>query len=148
MFNKSLIKKSGQMWKIYIFCICVLSNSVFLIFYLTNDNLNLYETYFLLLSIVLASLGMVYGIFFIRCPCCGIHLAQYYIGKENVNRWLISLLNCKTCPVCKGHWNKYRDGVGSRIIAYNPRPGPTLVRPGPTLVIAFQDVTAVPKCVE
>lgn len=106
MFNNSLIKKSGQMWKIYIFCMCIVSNGAFLIFYLTNNNLNLYEIYFLLLSIILASLGMLYGILFIRCPYCGIHLPQYYIGKENVNRWLISLLSCKTCPVCKGHGNK------------------------------------------
>lgn len=100
MFNNSLIKKSGQIWKIYIFFISILSNSVFLIFYLTNNNLSLYETYFLLLGIAVGCLGNLYAILFIRCPHCGTHLPQYYMGKENVNRWLISLLNCKECPVC------------------------------------------------
>ncbi len=100
MFNDLLIKKSGQMWKIYIFLISILSNSAFLIFYLTANNLNLYDIYFLLLSIIIGSLGMLYGIF-IHCPYCGVHLPQYYIGKENFDRWLISLLNCKTCPACK-----------------------------------------------
>jgi hypothetical protein len=101
MFHDSLIKKSGQMWKIYTMFLGILAITVSLIFWLTYGQLNLLETYFLLISLFLGSLLMLFGIFYIRCPYCGIHLPQYFIKNESYNLWLSTLLNCSKCPICK-----------------------------------------------
>jgi hypothetical protein len=79
----------------------VLIIGIALIFCLFYKQLNLFETYFLFIVIVIGSLCILFGMFNIRCPYCGVHLPQYYMGKENYNQWLNTLLNCSQCPICK-----------------------------------------------
>ncbi len=100
MVKNSFIKKSGQIWKINIMFIGIFIICVSLLFWFTNEEVNLDIIYFLLVSILMGSLCMLFGILRIKCPYCGVHLPQYFLKNESFNDWLNSLLNCEICPVC------------------------------------------------
>jgi len=96
----SLIKKSGQMWKVYIFFISVLSAGVAFLTILYNESISLYLMFILVSIVTIGSLCMLYCILSIRCPYCDFHLPQYYLSKEEYSLWLIKLLTSKKCPNC------------------------------------------------
>lgn len=98
----SLLKRSNQLWKIYLFIpVAVLGGSVILF------QGALYEPIGKELTMLLVGLGGLLGIgaficacLFIRCPNCKLKLFCFAMSRRKFVSWLVWLLKQEECPRC------------------------------------------------
>ncbi len=102
MFNQSIIRSSGQWWKVVIsFCSVVIGGLSLLLglHTLRGNNSNL-VIFLILFGILLGLSGIAFAIFAIRCRNCGARWVWLALSKQKYNQWLFWLLSQSKCPTC------------------------------------------------
>jgi hypothetical protein len=89
VFNHSVIKLTGQMWKLLLAVIAMLIGSFAPLFPLTGITLTA--------GAVLAIGAYAYGCYAIVCPACKI---RWFWGALMRAEWYKPLLTKSTCPAC------------------------------------------------
>lgn len=100
--DESIVKKSGQTWKFWIF-ILLLFISVALIVPASTSWRSTEDVAFVLLPVglVLGIANFVWLAVAIRCPNCKGSIGWHAMRKEEVNTWIHWLLRSDKCPVCE-----------------------------------------------
>ena len=100
MFNESIIKKTGQWWKLGLSFFGELLGVVIMFFGLSNLEKN---NLFFILALIGITIGLASFIFFcisIKCPNCKEKWAWLAVSKKNPNKWLNWLITQSKCPKC------------------------------------------------
>ncbi|HXQ39584.1 MAG TPA: hypothetical protein VN843_36635 [Anaerolineales bacterium] len=104
MFDKSYLKRSGQLWKFYLFALGLpLAGFVSFTVGLNGigqHNVNL-AIFFILFGLSLSLLGFVIAVLSVRCPKCRTRLLWHAVTKQSFETWFSWLMTSETCPVCK-----------------------------------------------
>jgi len=102
MFDKSIINKTGQMWKFYLWFLASLIGgiSIFAMVKLIDSLPMSYGITLFLVAIVSELAGMTFAILAIRCPKCKMRWFWHAIRREHFNGWLVWLLTQNECPSC------------------------------------------------
>lgn len=58
------------------------------------------NTEFAVIAISIAAIGLVSGLYAIRCPTCGTRLLWYAMRKKEATESLSWLITLSNCPVC------------------------------------------------
>lgn len=105
--KNSLLSKTNQMWKFYLFNFFLVLSVVLLYFgfYYIEDTK--FGVSLILLSLFVGLFGFAFSSFSIRCPSCRLRWMYWAVKTKNNNGWLSWLLNVKKCPKCNfGEVNK------------------------------------------
>lgn len=102
MFDSSIVKKTGQIWKLGVFAACVLAGGACLLLARPVFQGNGNEQYlaFFAAAPVLILGGMAFAAISIRCPQCGVRWFWSAISKSEHNTWLAQALGHPHCPGC------------------------------------------------
>lgn len=101
MHEESVIRKTGQWWKL-ILAFCGILAGGFLMF---GGRLVLGSTqtavFVVIGGVFLGLASFVYGCFAIRCPNCGVRWVWLGVSGKSSGQWLEWLLNQSSCPKCE-----------------------------------------------
>ena len=108
MFDKSYVKKAGQMWKLGVgFIVLLISSLLFLV------GLNLatkgYSDSFVIIALSGSVLGLssfAWMVLSVKCPKCNAKLLWMQVANQSIDNkgsWLFSL---EKCPVCGAEGTK------------------------------------------
>jgi hypothetical protein len=99
--NKSYIKKSRQMWKIWLFC-CLLTVGLlsFLSALIPNGLQDTYKMYGIFLGFCLSITSVLWICLSVRCKNCGTFLVWKAMKEQSPENWLIRLFENTNCPFC------------------------------------------------
>ena len=101
MFEKSFLKTTGQMWKIYLFFVGFEVAGLGLIFLSLNgtaeDDIS---AVLAMVGLGLAISGFVLGVLTVRCPKCKTHLLWKAVKEQPFQSWLLWLSKLTSCPAC------------------------------------------------
>jgi hypothetical protein len=102
MYEESVIRKTGQWWKLILAFGGILAGGVLMF----GGQLMLASTqkaiFPIIAGVFLGIASFIYGCFAIRCPNCGARWVWLGISGKSPGRWLDWLLNQSSCPKCKG----------------------------------------------
>jgi len=103
MFDNSIIKKTGQMWKLNLaFMLTILgAASLFYGINIADAQPDSLAVSLVLCGIIVALASLIFGIVSIRCPNCKTPWLWQGISGKSSNQWLIWLLSRTECPKCK-----------------------------------------------
>lgn len=100
MLQKSFLKSSGQLWKLWLSLALVvlgwLSIPLALGGYVDQDS----GALLILAGVFVAVCATVWASISIKCPACKARLLWRAISKESHKTWLVSLLSQSECPHC------------------------------------------------
>jgi hypothetical protein len=100
--NESFIKKSGQMWKIWLFCCFLIVGLLsFLSALVFNGLQDTYKMYFIFLGSCLFIISILWICFSVRCKNCGTFIVWKAMKEQSHQNWLIWLFESKNCPFCQ-----------------------------------------------
>ncbi|MDB6045684.1 MAG: hypothetical protein JWM63_4235 [Gammaproteobacteria bacterium] len=103
MFDDTVIKKSGQLWKgIASGALVILGFLAAFFGVLTLSGTQLTSSFALVLvGIVLASIGLAFACVAIRCPKCGAKWVWLAMKDHPAGAWIAWLMSQARCPTCK-----------------------------------------------
>ena len=101
MFEDSVIRKTGQLWKMYLFFWGVVIGGLVMFYGLAN--LGNAEIGF---ALSLSGMGVgifsfIFGCVSIRCPKCNARWLWQGVSGKSSKEWLHWLLSHSECPKCK-----------------------------------------------
>jgi hypothetical protein len=104
MFDESFLKRTGQLWKLYLFMVLLGVGFAAVLFALTNRSGKSPE--FLVIN-MLAGCGLciattVWVCLSVTCPGCKVRLVWLYMTKKSAANWFAALVYLTQCPAC-GH---------------------------------------------
>ena len=104
MFDSSVIKQTGQWWKIMVAFCGVVAGGVMMAVAFAAMNRPTPELFLVCIfaGIVFVFGSACFGCLSIRCPSCGKRWILDAVRKQTVGMWLASLLGHRVCPGC-GH---------------------------------------------
>ncbi len=106
MFDKSYLKKTGQLWKFYVFFTGFPVVGVSLVFLgfrgKTFDDVNLLA-YLVIFGLFLAVSGFILGVRTIKCPKRKVRLLWKAVREQSYQNWFLWLMSLEECPVCEGN---------------------------------------------
>jgi hypothetical protein len=102
VYDRSYLKKAGQLWKCYLGTAVVLLGAA-LIWIGTSrmDAPAATGIDIMLAGIVVGLAGMVWSALAVRCPKCGTRLVWRAVSEQSTANWLMWLLHLDSCPSCK-----------------------------------------------
>jgi len=102
MFDESYVKKSGQMWKVYILVGFPVLGMLFVLLALTSLPPSKANSAPLLAvaGIALGLVGSIFACISLRCPKCGTRLLWKALRERSSQSWLHWVMLSKSCPVC------------------------------------------------
>ena len=103
MFEKSLIVRSGQMWKIvlaYILLFGGLACAGAGLFQLTQSPDSLSIVLLVLIGPLVAIAGGAFACFTVRCQRCGAPWLWWAVSRQNSGEWVLWLMSLAVCPNC------------------------------------------------
>jgi hypothetical protein len=103
MFDNSVIKRTGQWWKLVVaFCTMLLGGAAIVIAFSTLGNKKTPEGFSLLMltGVVVGLFGGFLGVL-VRCPNCHTHWVWSALKGQNAGGWLAWLLSQRNCPACQ-----------------------------------------------
>ena len=103
MFHRSIIVRSKQSWKaVAAFATFLVGCAVSAVGSFGQFSLAPEQQFLVAMGgIVIAIAAGVFGLAAIRCPRCGARWIWLTIRKASASSWLMTLLSCQSCPVCK-----------------------------------------------
>jgi len=106
MGNTSLLRKSGQWWKLQISIIVIVIGFALMfggLIHIHKSNISFLYTLF---GILLGLGAFVFACVAIRCPSCGAYWFWDTVSKEKAGEWILLLLKADKCNVCGNTYNK------------------------------------------
>ena len=100
MFDRSVIKRTGQWWKAIV-ASAVLGIGAVAMFsglFLMGAHRALF--FLVILGMFLGFCGFLFAVIAIRCPHCGVRWVWRAMAGEGSGQWLRSLLAQAECPAC------------------------------------------------
>jgi hypothetical protein len=104
MFGHSIIRTTGQWWKVLLFCSTVLSGGILLFWGVIEMQVSDPPAHSFLLAVVgllLGFFGFVFALTAVYCPACRTRWVWLAVRQQNTGQWLRWLLSQTECPVCK-----------------------------------------------
>ena len=98
MFDKSIINKSGQMWKAVLSFIVLICGAITMRYGFSHGYLSIP----IVSGFALMAFSLVFPCIAIRCSLCGARWVWLAFSGQNSNHWLFWLFAQSECPVCKG----------------------------------------------
>lgn len=102
MYEESIIRKTGQRWKLGMAFGGLLIGGVIMFSGLSLLASNQAAVFAVLGGIGFGVAGFVYGCTAIRCPNCGARWVWLGVSGKSSGQWLNWLLNQSSCPKCHG----------------------------------------------
>jgi hypothetical protein len=104
MFDSSVIKKTGQWWKMLAAFSGIVAGGVIMAIAFAVMNSLTAESFFvcMFVGMVFVFVSACFGCISIRCPSCGKRWIWEAVRKQPASMWLASLLGNRVCPDC-GH---------------------------------------------
>ena len=102
MFNTSVIKKTGQIWKGAASAALVIGGFlVMMVGLLTLSSGRPSVTFGLAIAgIMLGAAGFIFACASVRCPKCGARWLWLAIRYQPAGLWLLWVMNQQRCPTC------------------------------------------------
>lgn len=102
MFDNSIIKKSGQMWKLQLSFILIVIGGISLLFgiKMTNTQPDSISISLVFGGIIVSLASLIFGIVSVRCPICKAPWLWLGISGKSSGEWLSWLLSRTECPKC------------------------------------------------
>ena len=104
MFEHSIIKTTGQWWKVLLSCAAVLSGGALLLWaviQLQDRDASSAASAFIVSGMLLGCFGLLFACTAIYCPKCKARWVWRGIKGQEAGQWLGWLLRHSKCPVCK-----------------------------------------------
>jgi hypothetical protein len=98
MFDRSVIKRTGQWWKAMVAFVTVSAGTVAMFSGLLLMGRHRALVGLVLLGILVTFSGFIFAVTTIRCPYCGVRWVWRAIAGEG--QWLKLLLGQSECPAC------------------------------------------------
>ena len=102
MYEESIIRKTGQWWKLGLAFGGFFVGGILILGGLTVIASNQTAILVVLAGIVFGVASFVYSCSAIRCPSCGARWVWLGISGKSTGQWLNWLLNQSSCPKCHG----------------------------------------------
>ena len=123
MFDNSVIKRTGQWWKLVVgYCILLIGGATMLFARSLLGHVTA-EVFALVMvaGTVVVFFGVCFGVVLVKCPRCHKHWVWSAMKGQNANRWVGWLLSQRNCPACL-----FPDGIAksSAELAAAPNGGP------------------------
>jgi len=93
MFSQSIIRNTGQLWKLVLATIAMVVGSVAPLFSVTGMDW--------VSGTILACAGFAFASYGIACPNCGIRWFWKSMSNLELQGWLVWLVTRPTCPQCE-----------------------------------------------
>ena len=100
MLNKSIIRKTGQLWKIVVFFVGTIVSWVGLIAAIAFLDSNEEAFTLVIVFLMLGLCSMLFALIAVRCPVCNYHWVWVATSKINKSEWPTWLLRLEECPRC------------------------------------------------
>jgi hypothetical protein len=101
MFENSVIRKTGQLWKMYVFFCGAVIGGLIMFYGLANLENNKIGLAFSLAGMGAGIISFVFGCVSIRCPKCKAPWLWQGVSGKSSKGWLHWLLSRSECPKCK-----------------------------------------------
>jgi hypothetical protein len=104
MFERSYLKRTGQVWKFFLFFIGGPLLGLGIIVLVLNGAIGDQGTLsmlFVFLGVGLAAIGFFLGVITVRCPKCKAAFLWKAVKEQSHQNWLDWLVRLDACPVCK-----------------------------------------------
>jgi predicted RNA-binding Zn-ribbon protein involved in translation (DUF1610 family) len=98
MFDKSVIARTGQKWKLALAIALVIAGAATLLI-----GLNAKAAGIAILGLPVAFAGMLFGGLAVRCPSCGNRWVWNAMSNQGQASWLTWLASQTQCPQCGKH---------------------------------------------
>src|SRR5882724_11954898 len=101
MFEKSYVRLTGQMWKIFLFAAAPVAGIVLVVigFTLASDQAQALAILLVLSGIGLGLMAFLWISLTLKCPQCHTRLLLKAMKQSAHQNWLAWLLNLRSCPV-------------------------------------------------
>ncbi len=102
MSDKSLLKSSGQLWKLYAsFVLSFLGLALVMLAVAAPGRYGVNASILLIVGGLVLGIGaFIWACLAIRCPSCGAKLFWIAVSRETPADWLSKLLGRTSCPAC------------------------------------------------
>lgn len=102
MFDNSVVKKTGQIWKLIVLfsMLMVGSISLFCGIYLMKDLPQATAMTLVLGGIIVSFASLGLGVLTLRCPHCKSRWLWHAFSTQDHRDWLFWLMSKATCPKC------------------------------------------------
>jgi hypothetical protein len=102
MSDKSLLKSSGQLWKLYAsFVLSFLGLALVMLAVAAPGRYGVNASILLIVGGLVLGIGaFIWACLAIRCPSCGAKLFWIAVSRETPTDWLSKLLGRTSCPAC------------------------------------------------
>ena len=100
MFDRSVIKHTGQWWKAIVALAALGIGGVAMFSGLLLMGRDRALFILVILGMVVIFLGFLFAVTAIRCPRCGVRWVWRAMAGEGSGQWLQSLLARSECPAC------------------------------------------------
>lgn len=106
MTPRSWIANTGQLWKLSLFYLMMLTTVLLIVVFISAVNgatiTNFAGRFELAISFILLGVAsLAWLCFSIRCPRCGSRPVWKMLRTVDVNAWLVKLHSMERCPECK-----------------------------------------------
>lgn len=105
MAMRSWIADTGQLWKLWLFYLMILTTIVLIVAFILAVNSYVISDFagrfeLAISFILLGASALVWLCFSIRCPRCGKKPVWGILKTADVNSWLVKLHAIERCPEC------------------------------------------------
>jgi ABC-type glycerol-3-phosphate transport system permease component len=103
MFDRSVLRSSGQLWKLLVTIGLVFAGGAMMAFALAKVEA-LQPEHFLLIMLTAmlpVSAGLIFACTAIRCRAYGERWFWSALSRKTAGNWLVWLITQQSCPVCK-----------------------------------------------
>lgn len=99
MSPQSIIKKTGQAWKLYVFAILLVVGFI-CTFWGQAHTQDVYGGAVLGIGLFAGLTSLIFPAVAVRCPSCGARWFWLAISEIHKDHWLNTILNFTACPRC------------------------------------------------
>jgi len=104
MLARSVITKSGQLWKLLTCLALIIIGGISMCWGQSHLDTN-YGGWLLASGMVAVFGALIFACVGIRCPSCGAKWFWLAVNRQASNKWLNWLLTQSACPECKGEFH-------------------------------------------
>jgi len=103
MFDNSIVKRTGQMWKLYLSFILLLLGSASIFGSIISAKTTSYSLMAILIfgGLIVSLSSLIFVIVSVRCPNCKAPWFWQGISGKSPGSWLLWLMSQTECPKCK-----------------------------------------------
>ena len=100
MYDHTIIKKTGQGWKMILSCTLEVIGGVLLVVSITNLGNSQHAMAGLLFGMLMVVIGFIYECLGISCPNCKMRWVWFSKSNESSGNWILWLSSLASCPEC------------------------------------------------